>query len=160
MLDTTENAVASGLKRARAALAAGEPGRAGALPDSPAERRTITAFVSAFERGDVADLIALLTDDAAVNMPPLSQEYVGREAVTHFFTEISFAHGANEFRLVPTRANGQPAFGRYVRDPHARISHAHGLTVLTLDGDRIAQITSFMDTALFPRFGLPRILPD
>lgn len=160
MLDTTENAVASGLKRARAALAARQSGRQGALPDSPAERRTITAFVSAFERGDVDDLIALLTDDAAVNMPPLSQEYVGREAATHFFAEISFAHGANEFRLVPTRANGQPAFGRYVRDPHAPISHAHGLTVLALDGDRICQVTTFMDTALFPRFGLPRILPD
>jgi RNA polymerase sigma-70 factor (ECF subfamily) len=159
MLDTTENAVASGLKRARAALAARESGPS-PLPDSPAERRTISAFVSAFERGDVDDLIALLTDDAAVNMPPLSQEYVGHEALTQFFAEVSFAHGAREFRLVPTRANGQPAFGRYVRDPLARISHAHGLTVLTLDGDRIAQITSFLDTALFPRFGLPRILPD
>lgn len=160
MLDTTENAVASGLKRARAALAARGGTGPAPLPGSVAERRVVDSFVTAFERGDVAELVALLTEDASANMPPLSQEYVGHAAIAHFFTEISFARGTRAFRLVPTRANGQPAFGRYARDPHAPISHAHGLTVLTLDGARISQVTSFLDTALFPRFGLPRILPD
>ncbi|HEY4023793.1 MAG TPA: sigma-70 family RNA polymerase sigma factor [Pseudonocardiaceae bacterium] len=160
MLDTTETAVASGLKRARAALAARTPGSTAPLPDSPAERRTVAAFVTAFEQGDVAELVNLLTEDASVSMPPLSQEYVGYDAITHFFTEVSFARGTRTFRMVPTRANGQPAFGRYVRDPHAGISHAHGITVLTLDEDRITHITSFVDTALFATFGLPRILPD
>jgi RNA polymerase sigma-70 factor (TIGR02960 family) len=160
MLDTTESAVASGLKRARAALAARTPNSSAPLPNSPTERRTMDAFVTAFERGNVAELVNLLTEDASVNMPPLSQEYVGHEAVAQFFTEICFAGGSRAFRLVPTRANDQPAFGRYVRDPHAPISHAHGITVLTLDGGRITNVTSFLDTALFPWFGLPRILPD
>lgn len=160
MLDATENAVASGLKRARAALAARTPGGAAPLPDSPAERRTVAAFVTAFEHGDVPLLVSLLTEKASASMPPLSQEYVGHDAIAHFFTEISFARGTRTFRMVPTRANGQPAFGRYICDPHARISHAHGITVLTLDGERITHITSFVDTALFPVFGLPRILPD
>ncbi len=160
MLDTTESAVASGLKRARAALAARTPNTAAPLPDSPAERRTVAAFVTAFEHGDVAGLVSLLTEDATVNMPPLSQEYVGQDAAAQFFAEICFASGTRAFRLVPSRANGQPAFGRYVRDPHAPISHAHGITVLTLDGERITHMTSFLDTALFPWFGLPRILRD
>jgi RNA polymerase sigma-70 factor (ECF subfamily) len=160
MLDTTENAVASGLKRARAALAARAPGDPAPLPDSRAERRTVDAFVTAFECCDVPALVALLTDDASATMPPLPQDYVGRAAIAHFFTEVGFARGTRRFRLIPTRANGQPAFGRYLRDPYTPIARAHGLTVLTLAGDQITQITSFLDTALFPRFGLPRILPD
>jgi RNA polymerase sigma-70 factor (ECF subfamily) len=160
MLYTTESAVASGLKRARAALASRTPDSTAPLPDSPAERRTIAAFVSAFEHGNVAELVSLLTEDASASMPPLSQEYIGHEAIAHFFEEISFARGTRTFRMVPTRANGQPAFGRYIRDPHGAISHAHGVTVLTLDGEAITHITSFLDTALFPWFGLPRILPD
>jgi RNA polymerase sigma-70 factor (ECF subfamily) len=160
MLDTTENAVASGLKRARAALAARKPGGPAPLPDSRAERRTVDAFVTAFEQGDVPALVALLTDDASATMPPLPQDYVGRVAIAHFFTEVGFARGTRRFRLIPTRANGQPAFGRYLCDPYAPIARAHGLTVLTLAGDQITQLTSFLDTALFPRFGLPRILPD
>jgi RNA polymerase sigma-70 factor (TIGR02960 family) len=160
MLDTTEDAVASGLKRARSALAARRPAGHPPLPNSPAERRVVDAFVAAFERCDVPALVKLLTEDAWFTMPPLPEEYQGRDAIGRFFTEVGFAHGARQFRLIATRANGQPAFGRYVRDPYAGIAHAHGLTVLTLDGDRIAQLTAFLDTSLFPRFGLPRTLPD
>ena len=160
MLATTENAVASGLKRARATLAARVPADPAPLPGSRAERRTVDAFVTAFEHGDVPALVALLTDDASATMPPLPQDYVGPAAIAHFFTEVGFAHGTRRFRLVATRANGQPAFGRYLQDPHTPIARAHGLTVLTLAGDRITQLTSFLDTALFPRFGLPRMLPD
>ena len=159
MLDTTEDAVASGLKRARA-LAARRPAGHPPLPNSPAERRVVDAFVAAFERCDVPAMVGLLTDDAWFTMPPLPEEYQGHDAIARFFTEIGFAHGTRRFRLTATRANGQPAFGRYVRDPHAGIAHAHGLTVLTLDGGRIAQLTAFLDTGLFPRFGLPRTLPD
>ncbi|OXM60913.1 sigma-70 family RNA polymerase sigma factor [Amycolatopsis vastitatis] len=160
MLDTTEDAVASGLKRARGALAARRPAGHPPLPDSPAERRVLASFVAAFERCDVSALVGLLTDDAWFTMPPLPEEYQGHDAIARFFTEVGFAHGTRRFRLIATRANGQPAFGRYVRDPHAGIAHAHGLTVLTLDGDRITQFTAFLDTGLFPRFGLPRTLPD
>ena len=160
MLDTTEDAVASGLKRARSALAGRRPGGHPPLPDSPAERRVVAAFVAAFERCDVPALVQLLTDDAWFTMPPLPEEYQGHDAIARFFTEVGFAHGTRRFRLVATRANGQPAFGRYLRDPNAGIAHAHGLTVLTLDRDHIAQFTAFLDTGLFPRFGLPRTLPD
>ncbi|HEU5030106.1 MAG TPA: sigma-70 family RNA polymerase sigma factor [Spirillospora sp.] len=160
MLDTTELAVASGLKRARSALANRERPAHPPLPDSPAERRVMDAFVTAFERCDVPTMVELLTDDAWFTMPPLPQEYQGRDAVADFFTEIGFVRGTRRFRLIPARANGQPAFGRYLRDPNAGIAHAHGLTVLTLDGDHITQITAFLDTGILPRFGLPRILAD
>jgi RNA polymerase sigma-70 factor (ECF subfamily) len=148
MLDTTENAVASGLKRARAALA-GRRADPAPLPDSPAERRIVDAFVTAFENGDVPALITLLTDDASMTMPPYPQDYVGHAAIARFLTGFGFTR---RFRLVATRANGQPAFGRYRLDPDG--AHAHGLTVLTLRGDRISEVTSFLDTSLFARFGL------
>jgi hypothetical protein len=61
-------------------------------------------------------------------------------------------------RLVPTRANGRPAFGLYLRDPHAPVARAHNLVVLTLETDRISQITRCGDLSLFARFGLPRML--
>jgi hypothetical protein len=63
-------------------------------------------------------------------------------------------------RLVPTRANNQPAFGYYLQDPLAPIAHAHGLIVLTLEGDQISAITRFGDNSLFPHFGLPRALRE
>ncbi|MEV0402525.1 sigma-70 family RNA polymerase sigma factor [Actinoallomurus sp. NPDC050550] len=160
MLDTTVDAVASGLKRARSALANREQSAHPPLPNSPTERRVMDAFVAAFERCDVPALVELLTDDAWFTMPPLPQEYQGRDAIADFFAEIGFVGGTRRFRLIPTRANGQPAFGRYLRDPYAGIARAHGLTVLTLDGDRISQITAFLDTGMLPRFGLPRILAD
>jgi SnoaL-like domain len=163
MLDTTDDAVASGLKRARATLAArnrAEPVSRPPLPRSGIELRTVTAFVDAFEGGDVPAMVSLLTDDAWLTMPPVPLEYQGRAAIADFFTRFAFRDGQRSFRLLPTRANGQPAFGRYVRDPHARIAHAHGLTVLTLDRDKITQIAAFLDTNLMSRFGLPRTIPD
>ena len=68
--------------------------------------------------------------------------------------------GVQPARLVPTRANNQPAFGYYLRDPQAPFARAHGLIVLTLAGDKICAITRFGDNSLFPHFGLPRSLPD
>jgi hypothetical protein len=93
-------------------------------------------------------------------MPPLPVEYHGREAGAHFLYAVSFRYGTRQSRLIPTRANGQPAFGRYLRDPHAPVGHAHGLIVLTLAGDRICGITGFNDNSVLPRFGLPRTLPE
>jgi hypothetical protein len=66
----------------------------------------------------------------------------------------------DQLKLVSTRANGQPAFACYQRDPRAPIAHAYGLMVLTLAGDSIVAITGFPDTSVFPYFGLPRTLPD
>jgi RNA polymerase sigma-70 factor (ECF subfamily) len=159
LLDTTEDAVASGLKRARTALACRESVEAPALPNSPAERRVLAAFVTAFEGGDVPAMIGLLTDGAWLSMPPLPNEYQGRDAIGNFFAGIVFVPGAPAVRLVPTRANGQPAFARYVCDPRTGMPRARGVTVLTLAGDRINRITAFLGAEQFARFGLPLTLP-
>jgi RNA polymerase sigma-70 factor (ECF subfamily) len=159
LLDTTEDAVASGLKRARNALAGRESLDAPPLPNSPAERRVVAAFVTAFESGDVPAMIGLLTDGAWLSMPPLPHEYQGRDAIGGFFSGIVFVEGAPPVRLVPTRANGQPAFGRYVCDPETGVAHARGVMVLTLAGDRISRMTTFLGTEPFTRFGLPLTLP-
>ena len=101
-------------------------------------------------------IVALLTEDAWLTMPPIPLEYQGRELAARFFTLV-FRQGRRT-RLIATRANGQPAFGVYVRDLHAPVLHASGLIVLTLAGDRVSMITRF-DTSVLPRFGLPRSLP-
>jgi RNA polymerase sigma-70 factor (ECF subfamily) len=157
MLDTTENAVTSALKRARATLEQ-EPDRARApLPDSPQERRIIADFVRAFEAGDVDAVVTLLTDDAWLTMPPIPLEYHGLDDVRHFLATVAFRAGHRHV-LIPTRANGQPAFGCYRRDPRTPILHAHGVLVLTLAGDRIAVVSRFLDNSLLATFGLPRSL--
>ena len=98
----------------------------------------------------------LLTDDVFVSMPPMPFEYEGREVVARFCASI-FRSG-RRFDLVPTRANGQPAFGAYLRAPNG-ISHGMGLYVLTLTGGRIRAMTRF-ENSVFPSFGLPRSLPS
>ncbi|MFI7448688.1 sigma-70 family RNA polymerase sigma factor [Nonomuraea sp. NPDC049714] len=158
MLDTTENAVTSALKRARGVLAVELPGRESApLPDSPQERRIVADFTRAFEAGDVEAIVAMLTDDAWLTMPPMPLEYQGKDAIGHFLTTVALRACRSEM-LIPTRANGQPAFGCYVRDPRTPILHAHGVLVLTLTGDRITALTRFHDNSLLTRFGLPRSL--
>ncbi|WP_049558257.1 sigma-70 family RNA polymerase sigma factor [Nonomuraea sp. SBT364] len=158
ILDTTENAVAMALKRARAALARELPGREGApLPNSPRERRLVDAFARAFEAGDVDAIVALLTDDAWLTMPPLPLEYQGPDVIRSFLETIAMRRGTGRV-LIPTRANGQPAFGCYIRDRRTPIMHAHGVLVLTLAGDRISMVTRFLDNSLLTTFGLPRSL--
>jgi hypothetical protein len=92
-------------------------------------------------------------------MPPEPLEYEGPYAIGGFLSTVPAGGALERFRLVPTRANGQPTFGCYLRDPRAPIGHAYGLMVLTLSGDQIAAITGFPDTSVFRSFGLPRTLP-
>src|SRR5204862_6498866 len=99
------------------------------LPNSPQERRIVDDFVRAFEAGDVDAVVALLTDDAWLTMPPLPLEYHGLDAVRSFLATASLRDGGRHV-LVPTRANGQPAFGCYLRAPRTPIPHAHGVIVL------------------------------
>jgi len=160
MLDSSVESVTSALKRARASLerrlsltADREPAPA---PDSPAEHAIVAKFATAWESADVDALVALLTDDVFVSMPPMPLEYVGRDAVARFSASIFRA--GRRFDLVPTRANGQPAFGAYLRSPTG-IRHGVGLYVLTLTGDRICAMTRFENSVL-PWFGLPRSLPS
>ena len=91
-------------------------------------------------------------------MPPLPLEYHGRDAVARFFATVGFRQG-RRYDLVPTRANGQLAFGVYLRAPAGGIRHAIGLDVITLSGDRIRAITHF-DASVLAAFGLPRSLPS
>jgi RNA polymerase sigma-70 factor (ECF subfamily) len=92
-------------------------------------------------------------------MPPEPFEYQGLTAITGFFTQAFAARAPRTDRLVPTRANGQPAFGHYLGDPNAAVVRGVGLIVLTIDGDRISHLTRFGGAALLARFGLPRTLP-
>lgn len=158
MLAASEDSVASALKRARATTAARLPDRERApLPNSNRERRIVAEFSRAFERGDVDAVLALLTDDVWLTMPPVPLEYQGLEATGHFLSTVAFRAG-RRYRLVSTHANGQPAFGCYLRDPRTSIEHASGLLVLTLSGDRISAVTRFVDNSVLPHFGLPRTL--
>ncbi|WP_327145378.1 sigma-70 family RNA polymerase sigma factor [Nocardia sp. NBC_01327] len=160
ILDTTESSVTNALKRARTALAdpaSGLDRESAPLPNSPQERRVVADFIRAFDAGDVEAIVAVLTDDAWLTMPPVPLEYQGVEAIRHFFSTVVMRNGPRHV-LIPTRANGQPAFGYYLRDPRTPILHAHGVLVLTLSGNRIAAMTRFHDNSLLPIFGLPRSL--
>ncbi|BCJ38576.1 RNA polymerase sigma factor [Actinocatenispora thailandica] len=156
MLGATVASVTSALRRARASLrqrtpAGGEPAPA---PGSPAEHELVARFVRAFEASDVDALVALLTDDVRVSMPPVPLEYQGIGAVRRFYAAVL---PQRAYHLVPTRANGQPAFGLYRRSGGAT-RRGEGLVVLSLSGARIGALTRF-DGGLLSWFGLPRSLP-
>jgi RNA polymerase sigma-70 factor (TIGR02960 family) len=159
MLDSTVESVNSALKRARASLQRRQATVGGRepppSPGSLAEDAIVAKFVRVWESADMAALVAMLTDDVSSSMPPMPFEYEGRDVVIGFCASI-FGAG-RRFDLVPTRANGQPAFGAYLRSPDG-VSHGVGLYVLTLSGDRICAMTRFENSVL-PWFGLPRSLP-
>ena len=159
MRGSSVDSVNSALKRARSSLERRwsprtDPG-APAARGSPSEEAVVGKFVRAWESADLDALVALLTDDVFISMPPMPFEYEGRSLVARFCAGM-FAAG-RRFDLVPTRANGQPAFGAYLRAPNG-ISHGTGLYVLTVAGDRVSVMTRFENTVL-AWFGLPRSLP-
>jgi RNA polymerase sigma-70 factor (ECF subfamily) len=160
VLDATVDSVNSAAKRARASLQRRQPPAGSREPApaaaSPAENALVTKFAGAWESADLDALVALLTDDAFISMPPMPFGYEGRDVVARFCASL-FAAG-RRFDLVPTRANGQPAFGAYLRAPTG-VRHGTGLYVLTLTGDRICAMTRF-DNSVLPWFGLPRSLPS
>jgi RNA polymerase sigma-70 factor (TIGR02960 family) len=161
MLDATVDSVNSALKRARAAMhdrAAWAQRREPPLAaNSPAERELAARLTRAYQSGDVSQLVALLTDDVRISMPPVPLEYHGRDLAARFHATVTFRQGRT-YDLVPTRANGQLAFAAYPRDPGGGPRHAMGLLVFTLSGERVCEITRFDDTDL-ASFGLPRTLP-
>jgi RNA polymerase sigma-70 factor (ECF subfamily) len=154
MLDSTEESVTSALKRARAAMPHERPARVGGAQ----EQALAAAFADAMERGDVPAMVALLTDDAWLTMPPLPLQYQGHQVIGEFMREVTFRGGARRYRLIATSANGQPAFGAYGYDNGEAVGHARGVLVLTMEGDRISAITRF-DNSAMPYFGLPATLP-
>ena len=160
MLDSTAESVNSALKRARASLQRRQPASADCepppLPGRPAEEALAAKFARAYESADLDALVALLTNDVFMSMPPMPLEYEGRNVVARFCA-LLFGAG-RKYDLVPTRANGQQAFGLYIHAPGG-IRHATGLIVLTLAGNRICAMTRFENSVL-PWFGLPRSLPS
>jgi RNA polymerase sigma-70 factor (TIGR02960 family) len=156
ILGTTQAAVNSALLRARAGLRPDRDLHDVPMPKSAAEAAIVDRFVNAFERFDLDELVALLTDDARLTMPPEPVEFGGPQAVAGYLQEHLCGE---ELRLVPTRANNQPAFVFYHPDPCTPIWRASSLVVITLRGKRVRAITRFGDRSLLARFGLPRTLP-
>ena len=157
MLQTTDAAVNSLLRRARAAFETRLPasGRERApLPNSKLERAVVARFAETVENGDIDGMVALLTDDAWLTMPPLPHAYQGRSAIREFLLGAEQRRGAT-MRLVQTRANTQPSFGCYLPVPETDVAQAFSLFVLTLEGDRISAITWFADSSVLRQFGLP-----
>jgi len=161
MLDSTVESVNSALKRARGSLQRRLPPTGERelppAPDSPAEQALVARFVRAYQSGDVDALVALLTADVLVSMPPIPLEYRGRDVVGRFLA--SLIRQGRIYDLVPTRANGQLAFGAYLRAPAGGIRHGTGLLVLTLTGGRICAITRF-DNSVLPSFRAAAIAPS
>jgi RNA polymerase sigma-70 factor (ECF subfamily) len=158
MLDSTVESVTSALKRARTSLGR----RSSAVDDrvsrpvsgSAAESAIVAKFVSAYESGDLDALVTLLTDDVFMSMPPMALEYRGRDLVASFFA-LLFGSG-RQFRLVATRANGQPAFGLYALAPDGTLQ-ASGFITIALRGDRVSSVTRF-ESAVLPAFGFAATL--
>jgi RNA polymerase sigma-70 factor (ECF subfamily) len=159
MLDTTEQAVNSLVRRARAALESrlpANPRERAPLPRSKLERDIVGRFADAIQTGDTDAVVALLTDDAWLTMPPEPYEYQGPAVIGAFLRDRTDRRGTP--LLVPTRANTQPAFGCYFPSPQTEVARPSAMLVLTLEGDRISAITWFGGSGVFPQFGLPRIL--
>jgi RNA polymerase sigma-70 factor (ECF subfamily) len=161
MLDATEESVKNALKRARRALerALPAPGAEQAPPPrSPREREILERFTEAWESDDIDAIVAMLTNHAWLRMPPLLLEYQGPDAIASFLRGLAAWSSEERFRLVPTRANTQPAFGVYRAEPNAAVADPTGVMVVTLEGTRIAAMTSFLEPSMLARFGLPRTL--
>lgn len=158
LLEDSVASVNSALQRARASLererAAGRLAREHVPASSDAEAATMGRFLAAWEALDVDGLVELLADDAVMTMPPEPMRLVGTEAIGNFFRTVPAGGELERIRLVPTRANGQPAFAAYFDD--GRGFEAYGIMVFALAGDAVGGITGFAGyPSLFPALGLP-----
>jgi RNA polymerase sigma-70 factor (ECF subfamily) len=161
MLGSTEASVNSLLRRAREAFESRLPVASrerAPLPNTKLERELLGRFADAVEAGDIDGMVALLTDDAWVTMPPEPYEYQGPAAIASFLRDREARRGA-PLRLLPTRANGQPAFAAYLPSSDVGTAQPWAVFVLALEGARISAITWFGDRSIFPLFGLPPMLP-
>jgi RNA polymerase sigma-70 factor, ECF subfamily len=163
LLGGSTASVNSALQRSRDTLAKRYPnGRpAAAPPPDRAQQELLARYLKAWERLDLDGFVSLLKEDATYTMPPLPQWYAGREAIRTFFGWAWKLYGG--FRLVPARANRQPAFAAYSRTAADAPWSAHSIQVLSVEEDRIATLTLFAKPdgpRLFHEFGLPLILPD
>ena len=152
-------AVNSILQRARAQLEKVAPSAETVSEPATAEQRALLdRYVTAFENYDVSALVTLFTDDAVWEMPPFPTWYTGPETIGRLIAAQCPAQRAGDLKLVPTRANGQPAYGMYLLDADAGVYRAFGIHVVTLSGDAVAHVAVFFDTALFADFDLPETI--
>jgi RNA polymerase sigma-70 factor (ECF subfamily) len=158
MLDTTTTAVNSILQRARTQLERVAPAEDDVVePSDPDQRELLDRYVTAFEEYDTAALVKLFTSDAVWEMPPFTAWFQGPTDIGRLIELQCPATGPGDLRLLPSRANGQPAFGMYLRDDDG-LHHAFSLHVLTLHGPAIGHVVAFFEPSLFPTFGLPQTL--
>jgi RNA polymerase sigma-70 factor (ECF subfamily) len=158
MLDSTPASVNSALQRARAGLQPSRGPDRVTLPRSPHEAGVVNQFIDAIQQGDLDRVIALLTNDAELKMPPEPFEFHGPRPIAEFLQQVAFWR--EDLKMVPMRANNQPAFGYYRKDPNADVYRASGIFVLTVSQDQISSMTRFGDKSLFACFGLPRTILD
>jgi RNA polymerase sigma-70 factor (ECF subfamily) len=159
MLDTTTVAVNSTLQRARAQLDQASPTEEEIHePDSADQRELLDRYVAAFENKDIQQIVDLFTKDAVWEMPPFDAWYQGAETIGRLIDTHCPARGPGDMRLLPTRANGQPAFGLYMRgdDGGYRPFQLH---VLSIGDAGVGHVVCFFDLSLFSTFGLPETLP-
>jgi len=162
MLATSEAAVKSALQRARATVESRLHGQGREAPvavEGTQESELARRFADAFAADDVPGVVALLTEDAWLTMPPYPHAYQGRAAIGAFLGASAAWRVGRRYALVLTRANAQPAFGCYLEDADAPVARAAGLIVLTVRADGLVGITRFMDPAVFRYFGLPPTTP-
>src|SRR5438552_6065154 len=157
-LETTSVSVDSALQRAHKSVSERLPKQTQqatlrSLGDQ-ALGEVVDRYVAAWERNDVDAVVAMLTEDARMTMPPLPSWYSGREAIAGFLRGWPLSD-EKRWRLVPTRANAQPAFGGYLWDEETETFRAHSVEVLTLRGTRIEEVTAFLTVDAFSQFGLP-----
>ena len=157
-LETTPVSVDSALQRAHKTVTKRLPEQSQqatlrSLGDN-ALSKIVERYVAAWERSDVDAVVAMLTEDARMTMPPLPTWYSGREQIAAFLAGQPLS-GADRWRLIPARASGQVAFGAYVRNEEMQAFTPHAVNVLTLRGGQIEEIAAFLTPGAFPRFGLP-----
>jgi RNA polymerase sigma-70 factor (ECF subfamily) len=156
LLETSVASVNSALQRARATLGSSQlDDEQRAAPLNEADSALLGRYVEAFEAYDIPSLVALLHEDASISMPPLALWLKGREDLSGWY--LGFGKGCEGSRLVPTVANGSPAFGQYKPSPEGGLK-PWAIQVLEISDGEIVHVHHFLDTTLFARFGLPASL--
>jgi RNA polymerase sigma-70 factor (ECF subfamily) len=158
LLGLSVAAVNSSLQRARAQLAKLDPDAAVPPVDEGRVQQLLDDYVAAFEHYDIPRIVELLTADAVWEMPPFTGWYLGAEAIGELIRTHCPASGPGDQVMVPVAANGQPALALYMRAADGR-HHAFQIQLPTVSADGISAVTVFFDLTLFPRFGLPDVLP-
>ena len=161
LLESSVPSVNSALQRARATLAKQFPDGRPASQAAPDDRQRalLDRFVQCWEGADLDNLVALLREDAILSMPPREEWYQGRAAIRAFFTWAWSGRCVNPYRLIPTAANGQPAFIHYMRASNLAEYRAHAIWLPTLQDDTIAGLIAFVNPQLAAAFGQPATLP-